>query len=116
MKPRAPVSRGEIWLADLNPTRGHEQAGMRPVLVMSDDIFNRGAAGLVIALPLTTTLRPIPSHIRVDPPEGGLRHPSAVLCEAVRAISTERLHERWGRVRPGTIVRVEDVLRILLRL
>jgi len=40
--------RGEVWLADLDPTRGHEQAGRRPVLVVSDDIFNRGPADLVI--------------------------------------------------------------------
>jgi len=40
-----------MWLADLDPTRGHEQAGRRPVLVVSDDIFNRGPADLVIILP-----------------------------------------------------------------
>ena len=49
--------RGEVWLADLYPTRGHEQAGRRPVLVVSEDLFNRGPAGLVIVLPTTSTVR-----------------------------------------------------------
>ena len=108
--------RGEIWLAELNPIRGHEQAGRRPVLVVSDDRFNRGPADLVIVLPITSTLRPIPSHIRLAPGEGGLRNPSAVLCEGIRSISKERLLERWGVVGAPALARIEDVLRILLRL
>lgn len=108
--------RGEVWLADLDPTRGHEQAGRRPVLVLSDDIFNKGPAGLVIVLPLTSTLRSIPSHVRLSPPEGGLKNESAALCEAVRSISKDRLLRRWGAVSPPSMRRIEDVLRILLRL
>ena len=71
-----PPGRGEVWLTDLNPTRGHEQAGRRPVLVVSDDLFNRGPAGLVIVLPMTSTLRGVPSHVPIDPPEGGLERRS----------------------------------------
>jgi len=111
-----PPARGEIWLADLNPIRGHEQAGRRPVLIVSDDLFNQGPAGLVIALPLTSTLRPIRSHVRVLPPDGGLRVPSAVICEGVRSLSKERLIDRWGAVLPETLSGIEDRLRILLRL
>ncbi len=110
------VGRGEIWLADLNPTRGREQAGKRPVAVVSEDRLNSGPAGLVIVLPITSTIRAIPSHIVVAPPEGGLKVRSAVICEAVRSISTGRLVERWGRLSERSLSRVEDVLRILLRL
>ena len=109
-------ARGEVWLADLNPTRGHEQACRRPVLVLSEDVFNQGPAGLVIVLPMTSTLRPIPSQIPVSPPEGGLKQKSAILCEAIRSISTDRLINRWGVLAPQTIARIEDCLRILLRL
>ena len=84
------VGRGEIWLADLNPTRGHEQAGNRPVAVVSEDSLNSGPAGLVIVLPITSTIRAIPSHIVVAPPEGGLTVRSALICEAIRSISTGR--------------------------
>ncbi|HEY3999133.1 MAG TPA: type II toxin-antitoxin system PemK/MazF family toxin [Candidatus Xenobia bacterium] len=65
--------RGEIWLADMDPVRGHEQGGRRPVLVVSVDPFNQGPAGLVIVLPMTSRARGIPSHGVVEPPEGGLR-------------------------------------------
>jgi len=45
-------SRGDVWLIDLNPTRGHEQAGVRPALVLSEDTFNHGPAGLSVLLPI----------------------------------------------------------------
>ena len=109
-------SRGEVWLADLSPTRGHEQAGRRPVLLMSEDIFNRGPAGLVIVIPLTSTRRGVPSHVPITPPEGGLKTPSVILCEAIRSIAMERLVQRWGRVSPSTMAAVEDRIRILLGL
>jgi mRNA interferase MazF len=111
-----PPARGEVWLAELSPTRGHEQAGRRPVLVVSEDLFNRGPAGLVIVLPMTTTWRGVPSHVPLGPPEGGVAQRSAVLCEAVRSVSVERLIERWGAVGQPTMAAVEDRLRILLRL
>ncbi|MGH9323331.1 MAG: type II toxin-antitoxin system PemK/MazF family toxin [Vicinamibacteria bacterium] len=110
------IGRGEIWLADLNPTQGHKQAGRRPVAVVSEDSLNSGPAGLVVVLPITSTIRPIPSQIVVAPPEGGLTVRSAVICEAIRSISTDRLVERWGRLGPKSLARIEDVLRILLRL
>jgi mRNA interferase MazF len=52
----------------------------------------------------------------VEPPEAGLKNASAILCEAVRSISTERLVTRWGPVSSTTMRRVEDALRILMRL
>jgi len=109
-------ARGEVWLADLNPTRGHEQAGRRPVLVVSEDLFNRGPAGLVIVLPMTSTVRGVPSHVPVAPPEGGVKNRSAILCEGVRSVSVERLVTRWGAIDRQTMAVVEDRLRILLRL
>lgn len=110
-------ARGEIWPADLNPVRGHEQAGQRPVLVVSTNAFNRGPAGLVCVLPLTRTDRRIPLHIQVDPPEGGLVARSYVLCDAVRSIARERLGDQpLGSVAPETMAKVEDSLRTLLEL
>jgi mRNA interferase MazF len=111
-----PPARGEVWLTDLNPTRGHEQAGRRPALVISEDLFNRGPAGLVIVVPLTSKRRGVPSHVPIDPPEGGVEVPSAVLCEAIRSIAVERLVVRWGTVSRRTMGEVEDRLRMLMRL
>jgi mRNA interferase MazF len=111
-------SRGEIWEADLDPTEGHEQAGKRPVLVVSNDKFNHGPAELVIVAPLTRTGRRIPLHVEVDPPEGGLSDRSYILCDSVRSISRRRLlgARPRGVVSPETMEDVEDKLRILLDL
>ena len=109
-------ARGDIWLADLNPVRGHEQSGRRPVLVVSVDVFNQGRADLVVVLPITPTLRPVPFHFTIQPPEGGLTNPSAVLCEAIRSVSKDRLLQRWGTVNSITLHAIEDRLRILLAL
>ena len=109
-------ARGEIWLADLNPVRGREQAGMRPCLVVSVDLFNQSPAGLVIVLPVTSKNKGIRSHVEVLPPEGGVREASYIKCEDVRSISTERLVTRWGRIGLDPLRLVEDRLRILMGL
>jgi mRNA interferase MazF len=116
----ADPSRGEIWLVDLGTGRGHEQAGRRPVLVVSDDGFNVGLAGLVMTVPLTSKTaksQHIPAHILVDPPEGGLKTPSVLLCDQLRTISRDRLGTvAWGVVSAATMAEVERVLRVLLAL
>lgn len=109
-------SRGEIWLVDLNPTRGHEQAGKRPGLVVSVDLFNHGPAGLVVLVPLTTRAKGIPLHVEVHPPEGGLKKKSFIKCEDVHSVAKERLFQRLGAVSSETLAEVEDRLRILLSL
>ena len=112
--------RGEIWLADLGTGRGHEQSGQRPVLVVSDDAFNAGLSGLVTVVPLTSKLaksKNIPAHIRVDPPEGGLRTPSIILCDQMRTVSKDRLaNAPWGSVSATTLDRVAKTLQVLLGL
>jgi mRNA interferase MazF len=109
------VSRGEIWFANLNPTKGHEQAGYRPVLIVSADTFNHGPASLVIVIPLTTKERGIPTHIPITPPEGGISQRSFILCEAIRSITKDRLGERpLGSISPQTMHKVEDIIGILL--
>lgn len=110
------ASRGEIWLVSLNPTQGREQAGTRPALVISVDIFNHGAAELVVVIPITSKAKGIPLHVEIEPPEGGLTLTSFVKCEDVRSISTTRLAKRLGKVSPQTIDMVEDRMRILLGL
>ena len=101
---------------NLTPTVGHEQAGRRPAVVISEDVFNSGPADLVILLPITSTLRPIPSQVRLSPPDGGLDRDSAVLCEAIRSVSRGRLVRRLGTVSAARLRLAEDALRILLRL
>ncbi len=109
-------SRGEIWLVNLNPTRGHEQAGTRPALIVSVNLFNHGPAGLFVVLPITTKDKKIPLHVKVIPSESGLTEVSFIKCEDVRSVSTERLLKRLGGVDAATLVVVEDKLRILMGL
>ena len=108
--------RGEVWLVDLNPVRGHEQAGKRPGLVVSVDLFNQGPAGLVVILPITTKAKGIPFHVEINISEGGLTKRSFIKCEDIRSIAKERLLKNVGRVSEETMKAVEDRLRILLNL
>jgi len=110
------ASRGEVWTVNLNPVRGHEQAGYRPGLVVSVDIFNHGPAGLVVIVPITTKEKGIPFHVRINPPEGGVSEKSFIKCEDIRSVSTERLSKCLGMVSPGILKGVEDRLKVLLDL
>lgn len=114
----APVPRrGEVWVAELDPTRGHEQAGTRPVLIISVNSFNTSPAKLVYVAPITRTNRGVPLHVAVAPPEGGLRAPSVILCDAVRSMSLDRLTQGpWGVVDAATMATVEDRLRTVFGL
>lgn len=108
--------RGEVWMLNFDPTRGHEQAGTRPALILSVDVFNAGPAGLVIVLPITSRSKGVRSHVAVQPPEGGLSVVSYIKCEDVRSVAKERLHRRLGNISATTMAEVEDKLRILLNL
>jgi mRNA interferase MazF len=81
------VHRGEVWLADLNPVRGSEQSGVRPVLILQNDVVGKFTT-TVLALPLTTNLRraTLPSSVTVNKGEGGLNEDSIVLCHQLRVL------------------------------
>lgn len=110
------AARGEIWVTDLDPTRGREQRGTRPALVVSADPLNHGPAQLVIIVPLTTTDRRVPLHVKIEPPNGGVRETSFAMCEAIRSVAKERLVSRWGKVDATTMRIVDDRLKIALDL
>lgn len=111
--------RGDIWYGALDPVIGHEQGGRRPLLIVSDDRFNALPRRMVVVLPLTTSVRNRRFEVVVDPPEANLSRRSAILCDAPRTISTDRLDTGSGRVGivdPATLAAVEDRLRQLLGL
>ncbi len=110
------ASRGEVWYADMDPVRGHEQAGIRPVLIVSSDEMNHGPGRLVMVVPLTRKLRQNPAYVRVVPPEGGVRDVSYAMCDQIRTISTERLGRRIGTVHGATLDQVAEPLRTILEL
>jgi len=114
MNPPRPSWR-DVWMVDFGPTIGHEQAGRRPGLIVSNDDVNHGPARLVIAIPISTKCKGIPSHVPVFPPEG-VSEPSFIRCEDIRSISTERLLHRMGAIDPGTMDAVRETLKILLNI
>jgi mRNA interferase MazF len=109
-------TRGEVWDLSFDPVVGHEQAGARPALILSVDLFNEGPAELVVAVPITRTQRKVRWHVPVQPPEGGLTAESFIQCENVRSVSKQRIKRLRGHISEGTLLEVEDRLRILLGL
>ena len=105
----ARILRGEIRWADLNPTRGHEQAGLRPVLVLSQDVFNE-RSGTVIAVALTSQepRAGFPLTLELAGPE--LPKRSWVKISQIRTLAVERLGRRIGRVSPEELAHVVDGL------
>jgi mRNA interferase MazF len=104
----ARVLRGEIRWADLNPVRGHEQAGQRPVLVLSHDVFNE-RSGTVIAVALTSQ-EPRAGYPLTLELTGKLPKPSWVKISQIRTLSTERIGKRVGRASDEELARVLDGL------
>ncbi|HEV2350138.1 MAG TPA: type II toxin-antitoxin system PemK/MazF family toxin [Terriglobia bacterium] len=105
----ARILRGEIFWADLSPTRGHEQAGQRPILVISHEVFN-DRSGTVIALALTSQPQRVgmPLALKVDSLR--LPKPSWIKIGQIRTISTKRLGKRMGRISPEEIAQVIEGL------
>ena len=109
----AGILRGEVYWADLNPVRGHEQAGLRPVVVVSKDIFNE-RSGTVIAMAITSQpqLAGFPLTLELD--KNKLPKKSWVKISQIRTLSTERLGERIDRLSPEMISQlVEGINEII---
>ena len=109
----ARILRGDIYWADLNPTRGHEQAGRRPVLILSHEVFNKHS-GTVIALALTNQPQEagFPLTLALKSPK--LPKPSWVKISQVRTLSTLRLDKKIGRASSDEVATiVEGLLEII---
>src|ERR671922_2423050 len=105
----ARILRGEIRWADLNPTRGREQAGQRPVLILSNDIFNE-RSGTVIAMALTSQPQRAGFPLTLELTNVELPKQSWVKISQIRTLSVERLGERMGRVSPEVLSQLVDGL------
>ena len=107
------VKRGEVFYADLSPVVGSEQGGVRPVLIVQNDVGNRHSP-TVIAAAITSkqdkTNRP--THIGIKAGTGGLTRDSVVLLEQVRTLDKRRLRERAGQIDPDVQRRVDEALEI----
>ncbi|MBI2943801.1 MAG: type II toxin-antitoxin system PemK/MazF family toxin [Candidatus Wallbacteria bacterium] len=105
----APVLRGDIVWADLNPVRGGEQAGKRPVVVISQDVFN-ARSGTVIALAITSQEPRAKFPLTMLIESVKLPKPSWVKIGQVRTLSSKRLHRKLGRLAPEELERLIEGL------
>lgn len=109
------IKRGELYYADLSPVVGSEQGGVRPVLVVQNDIGNKYSP-TVIAAAVTSKLTKakLPTHIELSALDYGLSKDSVVLLEQIRTIDKRRLKERIGELPITTMKRVDDALLVSL--
>lgn len=107
--------RGEIWLVNFNPGRGSEQKGVRPALIVQNDVGNQYAATTIVSA-ITTTLKQYPVTVLVDPHEGGLKEPSMVNLAQVLTIDKSRLMKKLGSLNPERVHQVDEALKISLGL
>lgn len=109
------VKRGEIWLIDLNPTKGSEQRGVRPCLVISNDITNQHAPTITV-LPLTSNLagQRFPINVVLSKQETRLKVDSLVLCGQIRTVTKERIVQKLTAITINEINRVEKALLLYL--
>ena len=107
------VKRGEIYYADLSPVVDSEQGGIRPVLIVQNDVGNKYSP-TVIAAAITSQQdkTELPTHIKVDADDCGLSKNSIVLLEQVRTIDKQRLRERMGSLGSGAMNRIDRALSV----
>ena len=107
------VKRGDIYYADLSPVVGSEQGGIRPVLVLQNDIGNKYSP-TVIAAAITSQINKakMPTHIELAAKDYGLNKDSVILLEQIRTIDKRRLREKIGRIDDGLMASVNNALSI----
>jgi len=109
----ARILRGEIWWADLNPTRGHEQAGLRPVVVVSRDIFNE-RSGTVIAMAMTSQPQRAGFPLTLELDGAQLPKRSWVKISQIRTLAVERLTRRISALTPEDLSRLVEGLNEII--
>ncbi|NLB81135.1 MAG: type II toxin-antitoxin system PemK/MazF family toxin [Clostridiaceae bacterium] len=107
------VKRGDIFYADLSPVIGSEQGGVRPVLIVQNDIGNKYSP-TVIAAAITSQINKakMPTHIEIDAALYGLAKDSVILMEQIRTIDKKRLKEKIGHLDNELITKVDEALAI----
>ena len=109
--------RGDIYLADLNPSRGSEQAGIRPVIIVQHNNIDRFTSTVVV-IPLTSNLRraQIPGTMVIPAGQGGLNQESVALCYQIVVIDRQRLQRQLGTLSSSYLQQLEEAMRYTLYL
>ncbi|HKM28115.1 MAG TPA: type II toxin-antitoxin system PemK/MazF family toxin [Anaerovoracaceae bacterium] len=109
------VKKGDLYFADLSPVVGSEQGGIRPVLVVQNDVGNKYSPTIIVAA-VTSQINKakLPTHVELEAADGGLSKNSVVLLEQLRTIDKQRLKERIGTLSEGQIPTVDEALSVSL--
>ena len=104
------IERGEIWLANLDPTQGSEQAGTRPIIIFQDSTLSKFTT-TIITIPLTTNLRrsALPTCLIISKGQGGLNQDSVALCHQIRVLNKTRLIKKLGKLELEVIANLENI-------
>lgn len=107
------IKRGDMFYADLSPVVGSEQGGVRPVLIIQNDIGNKFSPTVIIAA-ITSQINKakLPTHVEIKAHEYGIQKDSVILLEQVRTIDKKRLRERIGHLDDKLMEQVNDALSI----
>lgn len=105
------MKRGDIYRADLDPVVGSEQGGVRPVVIIQNDIGNQHSPTVIVAAVTTRRKKPeLPVHVLIWPEESGLPQPSVVLTEQVRTLEKTRLTQYLGTLNADAMRRIDQAL------
>ena len=111
------VKRGEIYYADLSPVIGSEQGGMRPVLIVQNDVGNKYSPTVIAAAITSQKYKTrLPTHISVNADNCGLQKDSVVLLEQVRTLDKKRLREKMGNLPENEMNKINRALFVSLGL
>ena len=107
------IRRGDIFYADLSPVIGSEQGGVRPVLIVQNDVGNRFSPTVIAAAITSQRAKAnLPTHIMLPAENTGLARDSIVLLEQIRTIDKHRFKERMGRLDPNAMTQIDQALSI----
>lgn len=111
------VKRGDVFYADLSPVIGSEQGGVRPVIVIQNDIGNKYSPTIIVAA-VTSQINKakLPTHIEISASDYGLPKDSVVLLEQIRTIDKKRLREKVGHFDDDMMIKVNECLKISIGL
>ena len=107
-----PIFKGDVFFADLNPVVGFETGGVRPVVVIQNNIGNRYSPTIVAAITSNSNKKDMPTHVRVEAAESGLLPGSVVMLEQIRTIDKRRLREHMGRLDEKQMHEVDDAIAV----
>lgn len=107
------IKRGEIYYADLSPVVGSEQGGIRPVLIIQNDVGNKFSPTVIAAAITSQRYKAnLPTHIKVNAHECGLSKDSVVLLEQVRTLDKKRLREKMGNLDKSDMYKIDKALSV----